>query len=202
MTLKKLFCEGIKGGPDSRILQLLIGERGPEVTPLGDKYGLGNFIRYEQDNGLVVLGIRDRDFDRADMLKPSPPQHKPVPWVIKLNEAERQIGWYWERVEVENYLIDPALVQYVFPRLSEYPSWLEQAADHIAVYTAARMTLSFHRIKRRIPHENHWGDGLNLWGGKHFFPQEITLREAFCLENIRRILEGWNQKVVLDIGAA
>jgi hypothetical protein len=70
------------------------------------------------------------------------------------------LGWYWERKEIENYLIDPKVVKWALgdkaPPIDKYQTALDKAARKIASYTAAIIALS--RVSYPNPPFNGWGE--------------------------------------------
>ncbi len=92
--------------------------------------------------GDVVAGILDGDF-----LKDwETPKGQPRVWQSRDGIS---FGWRWERKEIENYLIDPAIVVRSLgeeaPDRNQFRLALELARDRIAEYQAARTALSANR---------------------------------------------------------
>ncbi len=79
---------------------------------------------------------------------------QPLRWESRGGE---HYGWIWERVEIENYLLDPAVVAYLHPRrlidLVAYREALETVARDIAPYAAARNVLAHFRdaLRQALP---------------------------------------------------
>lgn len=108
----------------------------------------------------------------------------PLEW--KSPQGSVFYGWTWERKEIENYLLDPDVVTYALD-LSEsdsrlYRTRLEDAANGIYVYEAARTALSL-TADRLLHHSvsNKWGDG------RHAFPGISQISEQDCRQQIMRI---------------
>lgn len=188
MSVSLLYCEGGKKKIDSRVLNLFLSDL-CTVQSVGSKYAFREkvLISRELKPDTIIAGIRDRDFDDFAQ-NPSSPQFIPRNWIVQDNQNSIQIGWYWERKEIENYLIDPQIVIPVLgkkaPTLSaEYQRILEQAALKIATYTAARIALSLCRVPRLLPLPNDWGE--ERWSTKFPFGQIIDA--ASCLLEIQRI---------------
>ena len=143
MPVNILYCEGVAKSPDMQLISAIVPP-GCVVRPIGSKQGLAQRILGGLDvrAGSTIAGLRDRDFDDDD----SPPSGNPRNWQIA--DAGKQIflGWYWERKEIENYLIDPKIVKRSLgdnaPPASDYRIALQQSGEKIAAYTAARITLS------------------------------------------------------------
>lgn len=125
-----------------------------------------------------IAGIRDRDFDFLDD-STLDTTHK---WSEIRRKQSNRLGWYWERREIENYLIDPVVVEHALrdkmPDMIQYRAELARLADQYADYVAARIALSVFRTKLRknvLTLETQWTSG----GG---------FSEADCRDNIRRIV--------------
>lgn len=154
------------------------------VRPSGGKYGLGDRVRARREitGGAVVAAIRDRDLE----VEFTPPQASPRQWLVEGGKV--WLGWYWERVDLEAYLVDPRVVALSLGeqliQTAGYTQALERAADSIAVYTAARTALSLSR-RRFQPLANRWGPQ----GGRfrHSVPEE---RQATaCRTQVQAILQ-------------
>ncbi|RKZ55446.1 MAG: hypothetical protein DRQ99_29965, partial [Candidatus Parabeggiatoa sp. nov. 3] len=66
-------------------------------------------------------------------------------------ENGQVIGWHWCRHEIENYLLEPLIVQSAFPNIdgAHYQIQLRTAAYHIRFYEAARWIIGI--AKRSLP---------------------------------------------------
>jgi hypothetical protein len=181
-----LYCEGGPKSPDIRILSALVS--GPcTVAPHGGKYGLGDRIRLAREikRESNVAGLRDRDFDTSA----ANPTLSPIEW--RVDNDRLWLGWYWERVEIENYLIDPVVVTHALgpraPTAPDYQSALQTAAEAIADYTAAWIALSRSRV--------HFSPLGNCWGSKrsldnHRFPDERDPDQ--CRDAIRQVVGAYS----------
>jgi hypothetical protein len=103
----------------------------------------------------------------------SPTEGKPGDWFTRPNNQPIRIGWHWERVEVENYLIDPVVVTNTLKLSTDtaaaYQEAFAVAAESLADYTAARYALSRSRARwTRL--ENRWGESAGL--KNHNFPTQ------------------------------
>lgn len=190
MSVTILYCEGGKKSLDIRVLTNLL-ERICIIKPAGSKYGLDRkilFVRQEKFlPGSFVAALKDRDFDDNDSL----PANSPISWSVRENEQNIQIGWSWERKEIENYLIDPEVVLHalgskVQPIIDDYSAELEESAKTIADYTAARIALSLCR-QSYLPLKNCWGNIC----GQHLFPDKLS--ESDCRDEIRNIVSHYEQ---------
>jgi len=94
--------------------------------------------------------LRDRDFDYQppdDISQPSALMGK------NKNGIEVIVGWHWCRYEIENYLLEPAVVQRAVPDAdqNDYKRQLQQIAMRIRAYEAARWSIGTAR-KSLPPH--------------------------------------------------
>ncbi len=147
MPVSQLLCEGENNSPDVRVLSKLLSGL-CEIKPNGGKYGMGVKIiaRREVLGKTSVFGILDGDF-----LKDwQEPENRPAEW--KSGNLEH-FGWRWERKEIENYLIDPVVVEKALKNenidMTGYRTALEDARDRISDYQAAGTALSANRIDFR-----------------------------------------------------
>ena len=185
MPVKLLYCEGGPRSADLRVLTALLAGV-CVIKPGGSKYGFGQGIRFARMTsparlGGMIAGLRDRDFDADD----SPPVHAPRRWLV--DNDTLWLGWYWERTEIENYLVDPEVVGRALgaraPDTPSYEAVLQESAGSIVAYTAARTALSLSRV-RFSPLPNAWGKEHGP--SDHRFPDQRT--EADCRAAIRGIL--------------
>jgi hypothetical protein len=194
MPVGTLFVEGMAKAPEQTVLRQIV-PTGCVVTPGGSKTGLADQVRgVRRARGLgggVVAALRDRDFDQDS----SAPQGAPRTWVA--GRAKDWIGWTWERVEIENYLIDPVVVAAALgqraPDPAKYERALDDAAQRIAAYTAARTALSLWPLY--APMANRWGDAV--FGGDHRFPSDRS-PEA-CRAAIRQVVVTYETKRRVEV---
>jgi hypothetical protein len=182
MPVSLLYCEGGPKSADLRVLSALLAGV-CAIKPGGSKYGFGQGVRFARmasgaGIGVTIAGLRDRDFDAND----TPPTLAPRRWLVDNNTL--WLGWYWERVEIENYLVDPEVVKRALgtqaPNVKSYQAALRESAESIAAYTAARTALSLARV-RFSPLQNAWGKEYGT--GDHRFPDqraEADCRAAIC----------------------
>ena len=132
MPIAKLFVEG---NLESEVLNPIL-QGNPVLQRGGSKNSLKPRAYTERRESRVVAGyLRDRDFNY------DPPEDLTRPTVNSAINGD-VIGWRWCRHEIENYLIDPAIV-------SEAMAWtvpeVEEAVRHAAMtirwYQAARWTV-------------------------------------------------------------
>lgn len=179
MPVNVLFCEGGPGSPDVRVLNKLLSGRCGQIRPEGGKYGMGNCIRAHREalGQSLVLGLLDGDFWSA----PDGPKGEPQVWMASDNT---RLGWRWERKEIENYLIDPAIVAKALgdraPEPAKYQQALEAARGKIALYQAARTALSAERPRFK-PLSSSFGTERGK--SKYRFPDDLT--ETGCRAGIQ-----------------
>ena len=178
MPVSLLLCEGGEKSPDIRVLRAILSGINMTIRSSGGKYGLGAMILAQREarNTASIAGILDRDFDASLDV----PNNQPRNW--QSNDGQIIFGWRWERCEIENYLVDPSVVQQAipsrFPDADEYTQALNRAVLRISTYSAARTALSISR-RRFTPLKNCWGRESNL---KHQFPDNTTDQD--CIDGI------------------
>lgn len=199
MPVNLLLCEGGAGSPDVRLLRSITrGIATVRIQPQGAKYGLGQFVRVYREvaQQAVVAGMRDSDFDRMHQ----PPTGQIRDWRV---DGDRVwLGWFWERTEIENYLIDPAIIARVFPQDVIEHAWykavFDAAINNLLDYTAARAALSRSRV-RHEPLPNIWGVAVGM--RDHKLP--LPCSEGDCRDEIRRIVMEYGTRIqasaVLDL---
>jgi len=92
-----------------------------------------------------IFLLRDRDFDfdvTPDSICPRPHYY-----------SEIHVGWHWCRHEIENYLLEPALVCSAVSDLhsDHYHSALIRSAKNIRFFVAARWTIGYARRRGQLP---------------------------------------------------
>ncbi len=110
----------------------------------GSKYSLKPRALTERRENKVVAGfLRDRDFDF------DPPADHSRPAVDSVDGGV-PFGWRWCRHELENYLIDPALVSESMAwSLPDVEEALRKSAAKIRGYEASRWTIG--ALRRVMP---------------------------------------------------
>jgi len=189
-----LYCEGHDKSIDIQILSLIV-PKDCLVKSIGSKHGFYQRIlgaRNAQQNARIV-GLKDRDFDRDNSI----PTNHPRNWYATDNNKKVQIGWYWERKEIENYLIDPEIVKRALgsnaPSPNKYKAVLETSAKMIANYTAARTVLSC--VSYPNPPFNAWGEEREPG---YFFPKDKGLKEQDCRSKMSSIFKDYEKKIVVS----
>jgi hypothetical protein len=181
-----LYCEGAIQGLDVRLIAQ-IAPQGCLVKPIGGK--TSNFMAsILADRAIVpeLAGLVDRDFD----CDPPPISERPLPLFYRTI----QVGWSWERKEVENYLIDPVVVRQAIGSkrfsLDEYQSALDRAIEKLRIYTAARTALACYGFK------NFWGDSVSDFAASYQIPSDRS--KAACLTKIEAIVRQYGQERVVQ----
>ncbi|NCC40248.1 MAG: hypothetical protein EOM21_12475 [Gammaproteobacteria bacterium] len=156
---------------------------------------MGNCIKAHREalgQGLV-LGLLDGDFRSA----PDGPKGEPLVWMASDNT---RLGWRWERKEIENYLIDPAIVAKALgdraPEPARYQQALEVARDKIALYQAARTALSAERPRFK-PLSSSFGPERGK--SKYRFPDDLT--ETGCRAGIEASVADHRATQLVDLDA-
>jgi hypothetical protein len=125
----------------------------------------------------AVFGLLDRDFDSPW----DPPQSQPRVWD---GSDGVHLGWRWERKEIENYIIDPEVVNRALgasaPPADDYRHELDVARRSVGTYQAARASLATSRRRFR-PMPSAFG--LPRGRDRHIFPN--ALDEASCRQELR-----------------
>ncbi|MUG95796.1 hypothetical protein F7734_26940 [Scytonema sp. UIC 10036] len=175
MPVNVLYCEGNYKSIDIQIIREIL-PKNCEIRPIGGKQLFVSSILGDRAINPNLAGLLDRDFDCQNMTL----KRSPCP-IFTSNNI--QVGWSWERKEIENYLLDPEVVQRALerkaPPINEYQSALMEAAKSISNYTAARTALSCYGFK------NFWGEKVS--NTSHCFPRRLG-REA-CEQNIQTIVQ-------------
>jgi hypothetical protein len=111
----------------------------------GSKNSLKPEAKTRQEFRKTPYYLRDRDFDY------SPPDNISQP--VALTEKNgNTVGWHWCRHEIENYLLEPAIVQRAMSANQDnYKRQLQQIAKYIRAYEAARWSIGIAR-KNLPPH--------------------------------------------------
>jgi len=131
----KLFVEGRL---DLEVLNPIF-TGSPTLVQGGSKYTLKSRAFTEREENKVKAGyIRDRDFDFE------PPKDLTSPTV------DSDYGWRWCRHEMENYLLEPTIInQATGWVIADIEDALRQAATSIRSYQAARWTIG--QVRRSLP---------------------------------------------------
>jgi hypothetical protein len=153
LSVDLLFCEGGTQSYDIRILRKLL-QSSCQVIAGGSSRGLRKRIDHARQfyETKSVFAIRDRDFPK----KWTGASQFVLEWITPDHQGQmKHWGWIWPRREIENYLIDPIIVQkslevcvqqkifdvHLF-NFEDYMVVLNSARDSIAVYQAARIALT------------------------------------------------------------
>ncbi len=190
MSINILYCEGYRGSYDERLLQFLLVGTSCLPIPAGGKDNIFIGVRMvrsvRRTGGQSIFALRDRDFDQDSAV----PMGQLRPWVIQDRGETIDLGWTWERREIENYLLDPQVVERTIPpnrlNMTAYRQELENAASRLEFYTAARIAISISRRSERLKNK--------------FSPFNTA---DICRQKIREILADYQagapqEKVVLE----
>lgn len=178
MSVTVLYCEGNAQSIDIRVIRQLLGKC--DIRPLGGKTSnFMNSIIADRRRNSNLACLVDRDFDCRDR----PQSDAPVQcWYEQV-----WVGWAWERKEIENYLIDPVVVQQALgkkaPPPDEYKSALDEAANRISAYSAARTALACEGFK------NFWGEEVG--NSRYCFPPQLG--KDYCQGRIAEIVRDYRK---------
>jgi len=183
MPVNLLLCEGGENSPDVRVLTKLLAGR-CQVLPMGGKYGMGSRIiaRREALGRNTVFGLLDGDFVEDW------PQLMDRPRAWRSSDGQIDFGWRWERKEIENYLLDPAVAvpalgllnDTAMPAGNVYQASLEEARDQLGRYQAVRTALATSRV-RFVDLPSSFG--RKRGSQRYLFPD--SLDEQSCREGLR-----------------
>lgn len=198
MPVGNLYCEGSRKSLDIRVIQLLVLGVGCRMIPTEGKRELWQKLKVlmtspevTSTTQIISAGIRDRDFDPQFYQTLDNPQYRPINW----NYKNSQIGWVWERKEIENYLIDPVIVRKTLADRVDIPRYevaLQSSAETLSEYTAARVALSLCRHQPAML-ENRWGEACGL--RHHCLPQQRDYHS--CIKGIEEICQNHGRQYQL-----
>jgi hypothetical protein len=140
MPVAKLFVEG---NLESQVLNpILTGT--PMLQKGGSKNSLKPRARAERAENRVAAGyLRDRDFDF------DPPEDFSLP-TVDCEENGIPIGWRWCRHELENYLLEPGMVEEAMGwDVADFSEAICHAGKAIRLYESARWTVGL--VRRALP---------------------------------------------------
>jgi hypothetical protein len=137
MPVSKLYVEG---NLDSEIYAALFAGV-PPVVRGGSKNSLRPQARNDRNSGIQAGYLRDRDFDF------DPPEDMDCP-TVDVADAQEPWGWRLNRHEIENYLLDPQVIEGKFGIAAHvWRRTLCGAARRIRWYQIARWTVGYARSK-------------------------------------------------------
>ncbi len=142
MPIATLFVEGVL--EVQLLAPILLGDPVPQQG--GSKNSLKARAGTERRENKIAAGyLRDRDFDF------DPPEDLTRPTLDStFQDTGVPFGWRWCRHEIENYLIDPAVVTEATGwSRAEIEDALRQAAAQVRHYEAARWTIGV--VRRALP---------------------------------------------------
>jgi hypothetical protein len=167
MPVTQLYVEG---SLDQRVLTGVLSGQ-VAVASRGTKDDLPHIVRRELDDGKTGIAyLRDRDFDSE------PPHIQAVEVAVDRELSGTVLGYRWDRTELENYLLEPAIASAALRvDLAEWSVELAKAAAQLHAYTAGRWTLGQLRARtHRVTKIKTRPDSLS---GK-VFPLPKSLMEA------------------------
>jgi hypothetical protein len=193
MSVSNLLCEGEERSPDVILLRVLLAGI-CAVEPSGSKFGMDTRVLAWRaaSPGSTAACLRD-----ADLAGQWPrDKDRPQEWIKSVAGGQSvNLGWSWSRTEIENYLIDPAVVVAALghraPDSGQYREILDRAADRLSSYTAARVALSTSRIAVKQLN-NQWGTPRGH--DKHAFPK--SLEKSSCRKHLRRKVRAYAENVI------
>jgi hypothetical protein len=196
-----LFCEGGVQSCDFRILKKLL-KLTCHVVASGSTRGLRKRIDLARRiyNTESVYAIRDRDFPE----KWTGVSQEVLDWITPDHLGVlKQWGWIWARREIENYLIDPIIVQKSlevhvcqknfdigFFNLDDYMFAVNSARDSIMIYQAARIALT----QAGKPYYLHTNWGKTRGKYNYRFPQKRDMLS--CEQEIKKLFQNRDQQII------
>lgn len=168
MPVTRLFVEGEL---DAQLLAPLFAGR-PVVQALkGSKHALAPRTLEERAKDKTDQArcyyLRDRDFDYE------PPEEITTPVVDREHEG-RILGWRWARHEIENYMLEPALVaQCLGVSRDDYVQALSEAAMRIRFYEAARWAIGLARARLPQPYRLQTHHPRRRAGAEFYLPDAL-----------------------------
>jgi hypothetical protein len=176
LPVTQLYCEGSSAGTDIRVISQ-IASRGCVVKAIGSKNRLTEKVIADRQVIFSLAGLVDRDFDCIQSVITQQP--------MQLFERNLHVGWCWERKEIENYVLDPSVVERTWIAkkmftLEDYQKALMQAGERLMFYTSARTALSCFGFK------NRWGSNSNAFASDYTFPGKLD--KQACLTEIENIV--------------
>jgi len=138
----------VEGKLDAEVLSPVLGTLPVRVTlePVGSKSSLKPRARDRRQFpvGVPTCYVRDRDFDF------DPPVDRSQPTVDSRHDVGGVLGWRWSRHEMENYLLEPRLVEAATGwSVADFTHGLLATARSLQHYTAARWAVGIAR--RSLP---------------------------------------------------
>jgi hypothetical protein len=111
MSVKILYCEGNAQSIDIRVISQIVPQ-GCLVKAIGGKtYGFAEKVLSDRIINPRLAGLGDRDFlffKDNQLCVDFIPDETPFDWF----DNGQWVGWLWERKEIENYLLDPIIIEY------------------------------------------------------------------------------------------
>lgn len=181
----------VEGKLDAEILFAVL-QGDPVVERGGSKNALKPQAREKCRGGVATGYLRDRDFDHE------PPQDRSCAVVDSEHEG-KPLGWRWVRHEIENYLIDPLIVEAALG--IDQKDWsviLTEVAGRIRWYQIARWTIG--EVRRNLPPHHELRTRTEDLGEKIQLPQDIG--EIPCLDWCRNDIAQYRDRIVEQMASA
>jgi len=205
VSVALLLCEGrdqaakgeVGAAIDSTLLRLCLAGR-CLVRGEGSKDSMRDSVLGNRRSGIRAAAVTDGDFVPAWPGSPAEPVVSLRRWNHRFNEADVLLGWRWPRHEIENYLLDPALVETALGQIPpNFEEALEEARDQIACYQAARAALALSRPKGKMRILSTWGKRLG--SGKHWMPDKSGLSEDACRKSIEERINEYGERRSISV---
>jgi len=174
----------VEGSLDVQIMTAVL--RGdPLVEPGGSKNALKPQALKKRTADKVLAGyLRDRDFDYE------PPDDRDSA-AVDSTHVGATLGWRWVRHEIENYLIDPLIVEGALGVDAQvWSDTLTGVASRIRWYQIARWTLG--EVRRALPPQYELRTRCDALGDFQL-PDEIS--ESACLTWCRNSIVGYRDRI-------
>lgn len=136
----------VEGELDAQLLGAVFAGRPVVEAAKASKNALAPRVRTERRKGKPAYYLRDRDFDY------DPPEGASSPTVdtVDREHDDAILGWRWCRHEIENYMLEPAVVaRALHVAQEEFTEALVRSGMRIRHYEAARWSVG--RARRRLP---------------------------------------------------
>jgi hypothetical protein len=193
-----LLCEGEDNSPDVRLLHAILRGTGVQVEPSGGKDAFAGLIRGRRRQTPGVCGLIDGDFPRDPGAWTKAADPSPRRWTLRHGEEQIVLGWMWRRKEVENYLLDPDVLERALrwkpAEKSLYVEQLERIFDTLGHVTAARIALTC-----CAPRRNRLDTKVRLNATKEALAQELQGRADAYNEGARlakdKLIEAFERHV-------
>lgn len=160
----------VEGKLDVEIMTSILGGR-PLVERAGSKNSLKPQTVNKRKDNITAGYLRDRDFDFE------PPDEDSKATVDSFAEDGSPLGWRWARHELENYLLDPFIVESACGiEKSTWENVLVTSGKFLYWYQVARWTVG--EARRFLP--PHYELKTRPKGDDKEFELPLTMDESSC----------------------